>query len=100
MAWPCGCRELRRPEDERSPTILAHEADRTRRLLDHWEAEVTAPIMRDGLSITHLTLFVALETASALLGPQAIASRPNLADWHAELGQRPALIATRPPERS
>lgn len=93
-------RERRRPENERSPTILAHEADRTRRLLDHWEGEVASPLMRDGLSITHLTLFVGLEVASGMLGPQAIASRPNLADWHAELGQRPSLIATRPPERS
>jgi glutathione S-transferase len=93
-------REMRRPEEERSPTIIAHEADRARRLLDLWEMEIETPAMRDPVSLTHLTLFSALEVARAMLGEAAIASRPNLADWHVEMGQRPSLIATRPPERS
>ena len=71
-----------------------------RRLLDLWETEIETPAMRDPVTLTHLTLFSALEVARAMLGEAAIASRPNLADWHVEMGQRPSLIATRPPERS
>ena len=93
-------REKRRPENERSPTILAHEADRTRRLLDQWEAEIKSPAIRDGFTTTHMTLFVGLDVAARMLGEEALASRPDLADWYAELGQRPSLIATRPPERT
>ena len=93
-------REMRRPEAERSPTIIAHEAERTRRLLDQWESEIASPLMQEGLTITHLTLFTALEAARWMLGEEALAVRPRLADWHAEMDRRPSLMATRPPERS
>jgi glutathione S-transferase len=33
-------REMRRPAGERSPTILAHEVERARRMADHFEARV------------------------------------------------------------
>lgn len=98
-------REMRRPENERSPTILAHEAARADRMLDLWEGEIGTPLMQQGLiqpelTVTHLTLYCALDAARQMMGADALASRPALAAWHARLGDRPSLIATRPPGRS
>ncbi len=98
-------REMRRPENERSPTILAHEAARADRMLDLWEGEIGTPLMQQGpiqqeLTVTHLTLYCALDAARQMMGADAMASRPALAAWHARLGDRPSLIATRPPGRS
>ena len=39
-------REIRRPEHERSATIIQHEADRAGRLVDHWETEIDRPWMQ------------------------------------------------------
>ena len=36
-------REMSRPENERSPTILAHEVARSRRMADHFETQVSDP---------------------------------------------------------
>lgn len=93
-------REMRRPENERSPTILAHEAARADRMLDLWEREIGTALMQQGLTVTHLTLYCALDAARQMMGADAMASRPALAAWHARLGDRPSLIATRPPGRS
>ena len=108
-------REMRRPENERSPTIIAHEAARADRMLDLWEKEIATPLMQEGpsqqgpsqqgqsqqgLTVTHLTLYCALDAARQMMGADAMASRPALAAWHARLGDRPSLVATRPPVRS
>jgi glutathione S-transferase len=98
-------REMRRPENERSPTILAHEAARADRMLDLWEGEIGTPLMQQGpiqpeLTVTHLTLYCALDAARQMMGADALASRPALAAWHVRLGDRPSLVATRPPGRS
>ena len=93
-------REMRRPENERSPTIIAHESARAERMFGLWENEIATPLMQEGLTVTHLTLYCALETARQLMGADAMASRPALAAWHAHLGERPSLVATRPPRRS
>ena len=34
-------REMRRPEAERSPTVIAHEAARSQRMADGWEQAIT-----------------------------------------------------------
>ena len=98
-------REMRRPQNERSPTIIAHEAARADRMLDLWEREIGTPLMQQGpiqqgLTVTHLTLYCALDAARQMTGAEAMASRPALAAWHARLGDRPSLVATRPPGRS
>jgi len=41
-------REMHRPENERSPTVLAHEVARSRRMADHFEALVSDPLMQQG----------------------------------------------------
>jgi glutathione S-transferase len=93
-------REMRRPENERSPTITAHEAARADRMLDLWETEIGTPLMQEGLTVTHLTLYCALDAARQMMGADAMASRPALAAWYTRLGDRPSLVATRLPGRS
>src|SRR5215813_13107315 len=39
-------REMARPENERSPTTLAHEAARTQRMADFFEGRVTDPLLQ------------------------------------------------------
>ena len=38
-------REMSRPERERSPGVIQHEADRARRMPDVWEREIAHPVM-------------------------------------------------------
>ena len=66
-------RELRRPEHERSPTILRHEADRSERLADRWELEIEHPLMHGELSMAQITLACALglEARNPHLRPRA-----------------------------
>jgi glutathione S-transferase len=40
-------REMIRPANERSPTVLAHEAARSRRMADIFESYMADPVMRD-----------------------------------------------------
>ncbi len=44
-------REIVRPQEERSPTVLQHEADRSGRMADLWEAEIDHPLMRRALNL-------------------------------------------------
>lgn len=89
-------RELRRPVDERSPGIIAHEKARAIRLLDVWVGEVQHPVMTGQLNLAQITLACALGSASRLedLGP--FVDRPNLEAWADAIGQRPSLARTQP----
>src|SRR6056297_2301060 len=49
-------RELRRPETERSPAIIAHETARAERFVDVWSKEVRHPIMQGAPNLAQLTL--------------------------------------------
>src|SRR5689334_21649473 len=49
-------REVRRPENERSPTIVQHEHDRACRFADLWEREIAHPLMRGPLHLPQITL--------------------------------------------
>ena len=56
-------REMGRPENERSPTTLAHEAARTQRMADLFEGEVAHPLLQGPTTMAHLVLAVAVEFA-------------------------------------
>ena len=47
-------REMRRPENERSPGILRHEIDRAVRLADFWEREIGQPLMQGPLNMAQM----------------------------------------------
>lgn len=87
-------REMRRPENERSPTTLAHEAARCERLADHFEAEVSAPLLQGDPTMAHLILAVAVETGRMRRLCDLTAHRPALAQWMANISRLPGVRAT------
>lgn len=74
-------REMARPENERSPTTLAHEAARAERMADFFEDRVTDPLMRGPRGMAHLILAAAVEMARKRRLGDLTQGRPRLADW-------------------
>jgi glutathione S-transferase len=89
-------REMRRPENERSPTLQAHEASRAGRLADFWENEITAPLMNGPLNLSQLLLISGLDFAAYGRMGDFTEGRPQLAKWAAQMRQRPSLAVTAP----
>ncbi|MDX2155644.1 MAG: glutathione S-transferase N-terminal domain-containing protein [Hyphomicrobiaceae bacterium] len=89
-------REMRRPEGERSPTILAHELARGTRLADFWEREIGHPAMQGPLNLAQLLLLVGLDFAAAFGMAELEKGRPKLAAWCRALRERPSVAATAP----
>lgn len=89
-------RELHRPEDERSPTIIAHEKARGARLADVWEKEVQSPLLSGALNIVQITLLCALQLERRNPDLDWRTGHPNLCAWEAELAKRPSFIQTVP----
>ena len=87
-------REMRRPENERSPTTLAHEAARSERLADHFETQVSGALLQGAPTMAHLFLAVALETLRMRGLGDLTASRPGLRRWMARMSQLPGMRAT------
>ncbi len=90
-------REMNRPENERSPTLLAHEVARAGRLADIFEIEVTQPLLQGPPRMAHLLLAVALEAARALGLGDLSEGRLDLAAWLRPISQMSSLRATAPP---
>jgi glutathione S-transferase len=89
-------REMRRPENERSPSNLAHEAARAQRMADLFEDEVASPLMQGAPAMAHLVLAVALELAVDRGLGDLTQGRPRLAAWHARMREMPSFRATAP----
>jgi glutathione S-transferase len=90
-------REITRPQDERSPTILQHEADRSRRMADLWETEIDHPLMRGALNIAQITLGCALGLEARIPDFRWRPEHPKLGDWFGKISARPSFAATAPP---
>ena len=91
-------REITRPQDERSPTILQHEAQRGGRMADLWESEIDHPLMRGALNIAQLTLACALGLEARNPDLHWRAGHPKLSAWFGKIAARPSLAATAPPK--
>lgn len=87
-------REIRRPMSERSPTILAHETDRAVRFADHWEREISHPLMQGPVNMAQLLLVVAVDTAARSKIAHLEGGRPALAAWARRLREQPSVKAT------
>jgi glutathione S-transferase len=92
-------RELRRPPNERSPTILRHEAGRSVRLADLWERTIDHPLMRGSLNLAQLTLAAALGLEGRCGEFAWRSGRPRLAAWFTSFEQRPSYRQTAPAPR-
>ena len=90
-------RELARPENERSPTVIRHEADRSRRMADLWEREIDHPVMRGALNMAQLTLACGLGMEARNPDLDWRSGHAKLCAWFAEFAKRPSFAATAPP---
>jgi glutathione S-transferase len=90
-------REMSRPEQERSPTVLAHEVARSQRMADLFEALVSDPLMQGPLNMAQLILAVSLDAARNRGPGDLTSSRPALDAWMRRISQLPALRATAVP---
>ena len=87
-------REMHRPANERSPTVLAHEVARAQRLADGFEKRVAEPLLKGAVGMPHLILAVALDVAAKRGPGDLTAGRPQLACWLRQMSERPSLRAT------
>lgn len=93
-------REILRPQDERSPTVLQHEAARSRRMADLWEAEIDHPLMHGTLNLAQITVACALGLEARIPGLRWRPGHPKLCDWFGHIAARPSFAATAPPSAS
>jgi len=81
--WP-------RPENERSPTALAHESARAQRMADFFEDHATDSLMQGAPGMAHLILAVAVEMARKRgLG---IPTPPAVSGWRAGCVPSPIFL--------
>lgn len=92
-------REILRPENERSPGVIEHEAERARRMTDLWEREIEHPLMRGAPNMIQITLACALGLEARNPGFRWRAGRPKLSQWFDRIAARPSFTATAPPGR-
>ena len=90
-------REMSRPQSERSPTVLAHEAARSQRMADVFEAWVSDPLMRGAPDMAHLILAVSLDVARKRGLGDLTNGRPQLAAWMRCIADLPSMQATAVP---
>lgn len=90
-------REMARPEGERSPTLLAHEAARSQRMADFFEGYMPEPLMRGPLRMAHFILAVALERARYCGLDGLTDGRPQLAKWMLSISDLRSMQMTAPP---
>ena len=90
-------REMVRPENERSPTTLAHEAARAQRMADVFEERATDPLMQGSPRMAHLILAVAVEMARKRGLGDLTAGRGRLASWMRGISELPSMQRTAPP---
>jgi glutathione S-transferase len=90
-------REPTRPPDERSPTVVRHETERARRMIDHWETEIDHPLMRAPRNMAQITLGCALGLEVRYRDFRWREGHPKLVDWFDRINARPSFLATLPP---
>ena len=89
-------REMRRPVDERSPTILAHELSRSERLIELWEDQIDHPLMNGKLTMAQIVLITGLQMELQLPGFDWRPGHPKLSEWVDRMAERPSVAATVP----
>ena len=90
-------RELYRPENERSPTVIEHEKARAQRMADQWEQEIGHPLMHGRFNMIQLTLACALGIDARNPEFRWRKDRAKLAAWYDSFAARPSFAATAPP---
>ena len=90
-------RELARPQNERSPTIVQHETRRAERMAHLWEAQIDHPLMRGRLNLAQLTLACGLGLEARMPDLDWRTGHPKLCRWFDDFAARASFAATAPP---
>jgi glutathione S-transferase len=90
-------REMARPANERSPTVLAHEVARSHRMADVFERLIAEQLLQGPTRMVHLILAVALERARYCELDDLTNGRPRLAKWMRAISELPSMQRTAPP---
>ncbi len=90
-------REMRRPENERSPTILRHETERAVRLADYWERQIGHPLMQGPVNMAQMLLIAGLDFGAAGKIAELEKGRPKLVIWARRLREMACVRATAAP---
>jgi glutathione S-transferase len=90
-------RELARPHNERSPTIIRHETERGARMIDLWEREIEHAYMQGALNMAQITLACGLGLSARNPDFAWRSGHPRLCTWHDRIAARPSLLSTAPP---
>jgi glutathione S-transferase len=90
-------REMARPQNERSPTTLAHESARVERMANFFEQRVTDPPLQGSPRMAHLILAVAVEMARKRGLGDLTTGRQQLASWMRSISDLPSMRRTAPP---
>ena len=90
-------REITRPQNEQSPTVIRHEVNRSKRMADLWEREIDHPLMRGPLNMVQITVACALGFEPRLPDFHWRPEHPKLCNWFAPIAARPSLTMTPPP---
>jgi glutathione S-transferase len=89
-------RELSRPPEERSPTLVEHETERATRMVDLWEREIDHPVMKGPLNMAQLMLACGLDMGTRNPGFRWRPSHPKLSAWLDAFATRASFAATAP----
>jgi len=87
-------RENHRPANERSPTVIEHEARRSERMADLWETQIGHPAMHGPLNLAQITLGCALGLEARIPDLKCRQGRPQLCAWFDAFALRPSFVAT------
>lgn len=89
-------RELHRPESERSPTVIEHEASRAARLVDLWESDIAHATSDSALNMAQITLACALGLEARIPEFRWRPGHRRLSNWFDRISTRRSFVSTAP----
>jgi len=89
-------REVRRPENERAPSIVAHEKARSARLADIIETQLDNETMTGPFNLAQMILIASIDSGGRYFNWNASENRPRLKAWADEMHTRPSIASTSP----
>ena len=87
-------REIRRPSNEQSPTILQHEQNRAIRLTSYFDKIVSDPLLSGSMNLAQLYLFAALDLERRIQMFSWREGNANLTTWYENMESQPAVKAS------
>jgi len=87
-------REIRRPSNEQSPTVLQHEQNRAIRLTSYFDKIVSDPLLSGSINLAQLYLFAALDLERRIQAFSWRQGNANLTTWYERMESQPSVKAS------